>query len=98
MPIVAELYERLVDAAPPAVRDRLVWPRDAVKPGVAETVSVTVPAKLFRLVKLIVEVPDEGDTRMVCEVGFADAEKSDTLTVIIVEWTSVPFATRMVRL
>ncbi len=98
MPIDAELYERLVDAVPPVVRVRLVWPSDAVRPGVAETVSITVPVKLFRLVKLIVEVPDEGDTRMVCEVGLAEAEKSDTLTVIIIECTNVPFATETVRL
>ncbi len=87
-----------MDDDPAPVKVRLVWPRDAVSPGVAETPSVTVPAKLFRLVKLIVAVPDVGATSMVCEVGLADAEKSDTLTEIIVEWTSVPFATAMVKL
>ena len=85
MPIVAELNERVEDAVPALVRVRLVWVRDAVIPGVAETVSVTVPAKLFRLLRVIVEDPEEGLTRMVCNVGLADAEKSDTLTVITVE-------------
>ncbi len=73
------------DALPPLVRARLVWVRDAVIPGVAETVSVTVPVKLFRLLRAIVEDPEDGLTRMVCDVGLADAEKSDTLTVITVE-------------
>ena len=73
------------DAVPPPVRARLVWVRDAVIPGVAETVSVTVPVKLFRLLRAIVEDPEDGLTRMVCDVGLADAEKSDTLTVITVE-------------
>ena len=54
-------------------------------PRVAETFSVTLPAKLSRLFKVIVEDPDEGLTRMVCEVGLANAEKSDTLTVTTVE-------------
>jgi len=52
---------------------------------VAETVSVTVPAKLFRLLRAIVEDPEEGLTRMVCDVGLAAAEKSETLTVMAVE-------------
>ncbi len=72
-------------AVPALVRARLVWVRAAVIPGVAETVSVTVPVKLFRLLRAIVEDPEEGLTRMVCDVGLADAEKSDTLTVITVE-------------
>ena len=59
--------------------------RDVVTPGVTERFSATVPAKLFRLFNVIVEDPDAGLTRMVCEVGLADAEKSDTLTVITVE-------------
>ena len=54
-------------------------------PGVAVTFSVTVPAKLFRLFRVIVDDPDAGLTRMVCEVGLAKAEKSDTFTVITVE-------------
>jgi hypothetical protein len=82
---VAELNERVEDAAPPLVRARLVWVRDAVTPGVAETASVTVPVKLFRLLRAIVEDPEEGLTKMVCDVGLADAEKSDTLTLITVE-------------
>ena len=73
------------DAVPPLVRARLVWVREAVIPGVAETVSVTVPAKLFRLLRAIVEDPEEGLTRMVCDVGLAAAEKSETLTVMAVE-------------
>lgn len=85
MPIAAELNERVDDAVPPLVRVRLVCVRDAVIPGVAETVSVTVPVKLFRPLRAIVEDPEDGLTRMVCDVGLADAEKSDTLTVIMVE-------------
>ena len=85
MPTVAELNERVDDAVPPLVRARLVWVREAVIPGVAETVSVTVPAKLFKLLRAIVEDPEEGLTRMVCDVGLAAAEKSETLTVMAVE-------------
>jgi len=85
LPTVAELNERAEAEVPLLVRVRLVWVRDAVIPGVAETVSVTVPVKLFRLLRAIVEDPEEGLTRMVCDVGLADAEKSDTLTVITVE-------------
>jgi len=72
-------------AVPPLVRLRLVKLRDAAKPGVAETVSDTVPEKLFRLVRVTVELPDGGLTSMVRDVGLAEAEKSDTLTVITVE-------------
>ena len=72
-------------AVPPLVRLRLVKLRDAAKPGVAETVRVTVPEKLFRLVRVTVELPDEGLTSMVRDVGLVEAEKSDTLTVITVE-------------
>jgi len=85
LPTVAELNERVDDAVPPLVRARLVWVREAVIPGVAETVSVTVPAKLFKLLRAIVEDPEEGLTRMVCDVGLAAAEKSETLTVMAVE-------------
>ena len=85
MPTVAELNERVEDAVPPLVRARLVWVREAVIPGVAQTVSVTVPAKLYRLLRAIVEDPEEGLTRMVCDVGLAAAEKSETLTVMAVE-------------
>ncbi len=44
----------------------------------------TVPAKPFRLVRVIVDVP-EVLARMVWEAGLADIENSDTLTVIVVE-------------
>ena len=54
-------------------------------PGVAVSPSVTVPEKLLRLVRVRVEVPKEGLTRIVWDAGLADAEKSDTLTVIIAE-------------
>ena len=88
---------RLEVVVPPLVSERLVWLRDAVSPELAVTVRVIVPVKLLRLVSVMVEAPDEGLTRTVCDVGFADIEKSDTLMVIVVEWASVPLATLTVR-
>ena len=70
-------------AVPPLGSARLVRLREAAIPGVDETPKVTVPAKLLRLVRVSVDVPDEGLTRMVREVGFADAEKSETFTVTV---------------
>jgi hypothetical protein len=37
----------------------------------------------LRLVRVSVEVPDEGLTRMIWEVGLALSEKSETFTVIV---------------
>ena len=88
---------RLEVVVPPLVSERLVWLRDAVSPELAVRVRVMIPVKLLRLVSVMVEAPDEGLTRTVCDVGFADIEKSDTLMVIVVEWTSVPLATLTVR-
>ena len=78
-------------AVPPLVSARLVWPREAVIPGVDETPRVTVPAKLLRLVRVNVDVTDEGLTRIVWENGFAVAEKSETFTVIVAVCVNVPF-------
>ena len=70
---------------PPPVRVRLAWLRNAARPGVAETVRATVPEKLLRLVRVTVELLEDELTRIVRDVGLADMEKSDTLTVIAVE-------------
>ncbi len=83
MPIVAELNVNVDVALLPLVRERLVWLSDAVIPGVADIARVTVPVKLFRLVRVRVEEPDAGFTRIVSDVGLADAEKSETFTVIV---------------
>jgi hypothetical protein len=62
-------------AVPPPTRVILLGFRLVVNPrGVDEDVSDTVPEKLFRLVTLIVEVPDEPRV-MMSLVGFADREK-----------------------
>ena len=78
-------------AVPPLLSDRLVCARDAVSPDVAVIVSVTVPEKLLRLVSVIDDVPDAGLMRIVVDDGLADAEKSETFTVMVAECVSVPF-------
>lgn len=50
---------------------------------------VIVPEKLLRLVSVTVDVPPVLAS-MVSEVGMADMENSETLTVIVVEWVRVP--------
>ncbi len=50
---------------------------------------VTFPEKLFMLAKVIVEVP-EVVTRTVWEEGLAVTLKSETLTVTIAVWVTVP--------
>ncbi len=84
MPIVAELNVNVDVALFPLVSERLVWLSDVDMPGVAETVRVTVPVKLLTLVRVSVAEPEAGFTRIVCDVGLVDAEKSETFTVIVV--------------
>ena len=50
---------------------------------------MTVPEKLLRLVRVIVDVP-EALARIVWEVVVADMENSETLTVMVVERLRVP--------
>ena len=50
---------------------------------------VIVPEKLLRLVSVTVNVP-EALASIVSDVGVADMENSETLTVIVVEWVRVP--------
>ena len=83
MPIVAVLNESVAVEVPPLVSAMLVWLRDAVMPGVDVIPRVMVPAKLLRLVRVSVDVPDAGFTRIVSVDGLAVAEKSDTFTVIV---------------
>ncbi len=53
---------RVDDPEPPEVRVTLVGLRDAVTPeGETAEASETVPEKLLRLARLIVEFPDEPD-------------------------------------
>ena len=53
-------------------------------------VSVTVPAKPFRLVRVRVEVPDF-PTLTVREVGLADMLKSPLMMIVtVVEWVITP--------
>ena len=58
-------------------------------PAGDDRVRVTVPEKLLRLVTVIVDVP-EALASIVWEVGVGDMENSETLTVMVVEWVSVP--------
>ena len=51
--------------------------------------SVIVPEKLLRLVSVTVDVPP-ALVSMVSEVGMADMENSETLTVVVVERERVP--------
>ena len=78
------------EADPPGANVMLVVLR--VAPGPPETLVVraTVPLQPLRLVRVIVEVPDEPAGK-VMELGIADTLKSGartTLTVIITEWMS----------
>ena len=84
MPIVAELNERFDVAVPPLLSARLDWLREADIPAGVDSASETVPEKLLRLVRVIVELPD-APARTTCDAGLADIENSDTLTVIIEE-------------
>jgi hypothetical protein len=84
LPIVAELNERVEVAVPPLTNPRLVWLRDAVMPAGDDSVRETVPEKLFKLVSVIVDMP-EVPASMVREAGVADTENSETLTVTVVE-------------
>lgn len=43
-------------------------------PGEVVSPRVTVPEKLFRLVRVRVDVPEAGLTSMVGDAGFADIE------------------------
>ncbi len=52
-------------AVPPLVRTKLVWEREELMPAVADRPRETVPEKLLRLVRVIVDVPDAGLTRTV---------------------------------
>ncbi len=72
-------------AEPPAINVRLVGVHVAVRPVAGLTVfdSVSVPLKLFRLVSVIVDVPDE-PTENVTVDDPALMLKSMMLTVI---WT-----------
>ena len=84
MPIVAELNKRVDMAVPPLLSIRLDWLREADIPAGDDSASETVPEKLLRLVRVIVELPD-APARTTCDAGLADIENSDTLTVFIVE-------------
>ena len=85
MPIVVESNESVEVAVPPLIKTRLVSVRDAVIPGVADSVRVMVPVKLLRLFRVMIDDPDAGLTRIVCELGLVDPEKSETFTVTTVE-------------
>lgn len=52
-------------AVPPPVKARLFWLREAVTPAGADRPRETAPEKLLRLVRVIVEMPEEELTRMV---------------------------------
>ncbi len=59
-PIVEEPTVRVEEAEPPEERETLPGLRDRLRPeGEPEAESVTEPAKLFRLVRAIVDVDDE---------------------------------------
>ncbi len=77
--------------APPEERATLTGLSETASPeeGVAKVDRLTVPVKLLRLPKLMVddaEPPVENDTF----VGFAESEKSPTLTVTGEEWEREP--------
>jgi len=89
LPIVVELNERFEAAVPPALSTRFVWLREAEIPEGADSVSETVPEKPLRLISVRMELPDPL-TRIEAEVGLAETENSDTVTVITVEAVEVP--------
>ncbi len=91
MPIVEELNVRVEVAVPPAPSVRLFRLKEAVAPAGAVGTSETVPEKLLRLVRVMVDVP-EVVTRIVWEVGLAEMLKSETLTVIMAERVRVALA------
>ena len=62
---------------------------DNPEAGVTDVDRLTVPAKLFRLPRFKVdeaELPVDNETL----VGFAESEKSPTLTVAVVVWVREP--------
>jgi hypothetical protein len=64
----------------------------SVKPEIGLADIITLPEKPFRLVIVIVEIP-EALGKTLIEVGFAEMVKSgggSTVTVRVVEWVSVP--------
>ena len=89
MPIVAELNESVEVTVPPILNPRLVWLRDAAIPTGNDSVRVTAPEKSLRLLNVIVDVP-KAPVSIVAEVGVAEMENSETLTVMVVEWVRVP--------
>ena len=85
-----------IDApVPPADRMMLVGLRDTAGPaGLIDAARFTVPENPLRLVKLIVVEPEEPAMTVRLD-GLALRLKSDcgtglTITVIVIEWLSVP--------
>jgi len=72
---------------PPDERLTLVGFTVAARPEGAEAERDIVPAKLLRLDRLMVDVP-ELPVDMVTVAGMAEMEKSPTPTVTVVAWDS----------
>ena len=78
---------------PPLVRATLAGPREAVNPeGETEEVRLTVPAKLLRLARLIVDVAEEPAWKLKL-TGLREMLKSGgttTFTATTTEWERDP--------
>lgn len=77
-------------ADPPEIRPMFAGLMEAVRPVEADREKKMVPEKLLRLVRVMVEVPDES-ARIVRDEGLDVRLKSATLTVMTTECVKVPF-------
>ena len=87
MPGVDEDTVSVDVADPPEVSVMLVWLSDAVEPaeGTNEVERVTVPEKPLRLVRLIVEVPEDPDWTVSDDVPIEMPKSGARVTVTRIE-------------
>jgi hypothetical protein len=95
VPTVLELRVRVEVPEPPDTRATLIGLREAVVPeGETDAARLTVPAKPFRLVRVMVDCEEEPEV-IVRLVG-AETVKSVTLTVTWTDWDADPLVANTV--
>ena len=90
VPVIPEVTVRTDEALPPVGTDTLVGLKLMLGPvGEEDAERLTVPEKLFKLDTVIVDCADPLGAKL-NDDGFAEIEKSETVTAIVVDEAKDP--------